>query len=517
MEAIINALIAIEAFMGSHPIMTTIIAGIAATVIGGLILIFITKKGDQKTDPSAKKELAQANRLLDKGYTDRANEHFSHIILEHGNDKTLVSKAHAGRAESYLDQEDLNHALEEANKAINNNSENGDAYIILGRVYSLERKHALAIDNFTEALRHAITRKRREDIYHYRGIDHFLHGKFDLAIQDFSTSLEIMRNSILKFKHRIDVLSWRVNAYFMKEEYEKAITDCTQILKWYPRNVSVLASRAVTYSIKKDYAHAMRDCSKALKISPHNIYVLLSFACIYADKKDYDSAIWCLTKAIKLDPDLISAYAKRGDVFIEKGDYDSAIADYTKAIELDPNNAAAYNDRAFAYDSKGDYDSAIADYNKAIEIQPDFSMAYNDRGYTYSGRGEYDKAIEDYNEAIKIKPDYAIPFSNRALVYWRQGKYDLALADCNRALEIKPDYANALANRGLVYAAQGAWDRAIVDISAAFEIDSPKIASKMFVELYRMLKGPEAASPNKGDQPPNNKLKKNPFLFKKTV
>ena len=148
-------------------------------------------------------------------------------------------------------------------------------------------------------------------------------------------------------------------------------------------------NRGNAYFRKRDYDKAIADYDNAIKFDPK-----------YASERDLEYA------AI--------AYNNRGVVYSRKGDYDRAIADYDNAIKLDRKYAIAYNNRGIAYDEKGDYHQAIENLTEAIRVEDDHAATYLNRGGIYhaigDSTGDYTKAIEDYDNAVRLCPNYRTDF-----------------------------------------------------------------------------------------------------------
>jgi formylglycine-generating enzyme required for sulfatase activity/tetratricopeptide (TPR) repeat protein len=153
---------------------------------------------------------------------------------------------------------------------------------------------------------------------------------------------------------------------------------------------------------KNDYDKAISEYGEAIKFDPENPVAYNNRGNAYYDKKDYIKAISDYNEAIKLNPKYINAYNNRGNAYYDKKDYVKAISDYSEAIRLDPENAKAYNNRGNAYYHKKDYDEAISDYNKAILLNPKFTVAYNNRGYAYRQHGNEAQAQADFDKAKEL-------------------------------------------------------------------------------------------------------------------
>jgi tetratricopeptide (TPR) repeat protein len=195
------------------------------------------------------------------------------------------------------------------------------------------------------------------------------------------------------------------NDYFEKGQWDLAISEYTKSIEIDPKHFEPYHYRGIAYRHKGQYDQAISDFTKAIELNPEwaNAYYNRGFA--YLNKTQYDQAISDCTKAIELNPKLTDAYHYRGVANWYKTQYDQAISDSTKAIELDPKYADAYHNRGLAYSNKGQYDQAISDFTKAIELNPKHAKAYGGRGAAYYEKGQFDRAISDLNEAKKLDPN----------------------------------------------------------------------------------------------------------------
>jgi tetratricopeptide (TPR) repeat protein len=180
----------------------------------------------------------------------------------------------------------------------------------------------------------------------------------------------------------------------------------------YPREGTAFVpkyafSRGFAYGAKGDYDHAIVEYSEAIRFDPKYPIAYNNRGAAYSAKGDNDHAIADYTEAIRLNPKVASAYINRGRAYHAKGENDHAIADYNTAIKLDSEFAVAYNNRGLAYGAKGDNDHAIADYTKAIRLDPKLANAYANRGRAYRARGENDRAAHDFKEAIRLDSSLA--------------------------------------------------------------------------------------------------------------
>jgi len=273
--------------------------------------------------------------------------------------------------------------------------------------------------------------------------------------REYGKAIECSTQALALDNTRPDAYYWRGRAYrrTYKEEEERKNADA--LLACTPVTARHFAFCGWAYYVKEEYQQAITECTEALRQEPSLKEAYLFRGLAYDDLKQYDLAIADFDKAIALDPKYAVAYFNRGIAYRTKGDYDRAIEDYTKATELHPKYANAYFNRGIAYSSKDDDDRAIKDYDKAIEFDPKDARFYNNRGNAYSSKGDYDRAIADYTKAIALDPEYALAYYNRGNTYYEQDILNRAIEDYNKSIEYfensSPVKGHAFFNLALVY------------------------------------------------------------------
>ncbi len=170
------------------------------------------------------------------------------------------------------------------------------------------------------------------------------------------------------------------------------------------QNAPNFVSRGNAWFEKGDFDKAIAEYSEALRYNPKSASVYYSRGLAWNNKGDYDKSLVDYTQALTLEPKNANAYNGRGLTYYRKGDYDKAIADFTQALAVDPKDKYANNNRGNAWREKGNYDKAVVDFNQALTIDPKDRYANYNRGLTWNKKGEYEKAIADYTQALAINP-----------------------------------------------------------------------------------------------------------------
>ena len=259
------------------------------------------------------------------------------------------------------------------------------------------------------------------------------------------------------------IYNGRGAVYFEQGQYDLAISDFTKSLEINPRYPEALFNLANAYAKSKArYDIAIANYNKALEVYPNYAQAYNERGNAYFDIGDLNSALADYNKALTLNPRYAEAYCNRGTAYAQgAAAFDLAISDFTKAIQLNPKYDEAYNNRGNAYKSIGEYDLAIADYNKAIELNPKYADAYYNRGNAYNEKGQLDFAMSDFKKAIEINPKHADAYNNLGTIYNTKANFDLAIFNFDKAIELNPKLAGAYFNKAVACEASGRKQEAI--------------------------------------------------------
>jgi len=155
---------------------------------------------------------------------------------------------------------------------------------------------------------------------------------------------------------------------YENEQYAKAISGFSRIIRKSPQHWSALNYRALSFAKKGDFDHAIADFEKALTLQPQNAEI----------------------------------YSNRALVYHYLGENKLSMDDFNKAAEIEPENGYRYASRAFIKDRQGDLLGALDDYNKAIEIDPEDAISINNKGMVEEKMGYASKAKKSFGMADEI-------------------------------------------------------------------------------------------------------------------
>jgi tetratricopeptide (TPR) repeat protein len=310
------------------------------------------------------------------------------------------------------------------------------AYNNRGADYKDKGEYARAIQDFDQAIR---LDPAYAQAYASRCDAHARNGDAARGIKDCDHALGPLKATGTA---RTNALYGRGNAYYILDQYDRAIQDFDAVLKLQPDDTANWSARGNAYLMKADYDRAIQDYTQSLKLDATRPAVHGGRGRAHAAKGEHALAVRSFDDAIKYGA-TADFHKRRGDSLRQLRDFDRAIDDYTRAIALDPAFADAYNGRGLAYRNKNDDARAIASYDEAIRLSPKTAAFWNNRGVAYYYRADFDRAIQNYDEALKLNPKYALTLANRGATTVRKGDAARAIADLDASIAIEPKLAPA--------------------------------------------------------------------------
>lgn len=226
------------------------------------------------------------------------------------------------------------------------------------------------------------------------------------------------------------------NAYFVKENYEKAIKYFEKSLEnapdKIPTNTQFNLGQAKYKLIEKKYNVEFIDG----ELIPKKAKPLLN------------EVISHYSEAIVKSPNYYQAYNNRGIVYLKLRLITKAELDFEKSKLINPNNPNPYVNLSKCYLLKNNpnyINTAFQLLNRAIEIDSAYYVAYYNRGNIYEMHfNQFDKAIEDYQMCLKLGFKSKHVYNNMGITYYRWGKCSLADENFNLALKIDRNFQNSI-------------------------------------------------------------------------
>ncbi|MFM5981397.1 MAG: tetratricopeptide repeat protein [Sphaerospermopsis kisseleviana] len=244
------------------------------------------------------------------------------------------------------------------------------------------------------------------------GVNQMQQGNFPAAIEYLNLAIKMQNEFIAAYKNRC-------LANLEIEDYQQAITDCTQALNLDPKDSDAYLNRGLAKYRKGNYLDAIADFNQVIAIKPNDF----------------------------------RAYYNRGIVSAEQGNYSQAIIDYNLALtQINPNNptdnvllADIYNDRGLAYFQLQNLPEAMNNFNLAIRLNTDDERAYFNRGCICGRSGDNMGAMQNFSQVIRLNPSNAQAYLNRGVANYNLGYHQRAIADLQTASQFFANQEQTLA------------------------------------------------------------------------
>tara|TARA_B100000945_G_scaffold288547_1_gene260989 strand:- start:1225 stop:2079 length:855 start_codon:yes stop_codon:yes gene_type:complete len=152
----------------------------------------------------------------------------------------------------------------------------------------------------------------------------------------WNTQISLWSDNIIKSpKNPIPYLA-RGKEYFRIRKYNNAIDDFTSALELNPNLVQIIGERGAAYDRNNMYEKAISDYSQMVNLNERESDKWFrKIAILYSKKLDYNKSLIYWNKAIKVKPCYYKYYISRGINYRDLGFEDKAIDDFKKAVFLD--------------------------------------------------------------------------------------------------------------------------------------------------------------------------------------
>ncbi|MGI8469235.1 MAG: tetratricopeptide repeat protein [Pyrinomonadaceae bacterium] len=365
----------------------------------------------------------------------------------------------AGAAETYLDRNDFDKAVEDFKVALEFNPKNTNAKLGLSEAYTRQA------DDASEKNSPAA------------------------AIPLYLQAVQLNDKNAAAYAGLGD-------AYDAAKDGDKALTNYEKAISLNPNLTEIYAPLGILYYQKGEIAQADNYLSKASAANADDADARYYLGLVRFKQNNNDEAISALNQTVKVRPDSAEAHYYLGATYDRLDNRKpDAIAEYNKAVAINPNYVEAWFDMGVANYNQGNYEAAADDYNKVIKLKNDYGQAYYNLAETYrrlamnstvpATRAEnFALANSKYEiAALTIKNDADL-YSNWAYCLAHVAKFNLAIEKLNIAVSINPDAAD-YTNLGWAYYNAAQLDTRVKkdDAAAKSKLQLGKIALQKATEL----------------------------------
>jgi tetratricopeptide (TPR) repeat protein len=188
-----------------------------------------------------------------------------------------------------------------------------------------------------------------------------------ILVSAFKTSLHQMDSCIAKNYQKDSALYYKGLIYLKINNLKEAQTNCSLLIKTYPKFVEAHFLSGLIFLSEKNYAKSIDEFNIVLTKFPNHVNALYNRSQAFGALANYKKAIEDLNACLSAKPMYSQAYCYRASCHENIGDHTKAIKDYETTINLDPKNFDAYIDLAYIYHKQKDDARSCAVINDAIK------------------------------------------------------------------------------------------------------------------------------------------------------
>lgn len=287
---------------------------------------------------------------------------------------------------NYIDELELDKAIECLKKAISLKDDEGKYFYNLGQAYFLKGWIEEAQNSFNTA----ICLNPMEESYHY-SLAYLLYRIGDYQGALLHLNDENLNSKILK----LVIQAEEGNLATPKVELEKMLKD-------NPENETILFSLAKIYFKLDMFKQAKTIMEDVLKINPKSFEYQEFFIKLLLKLEELDSAKCKIEELVNKYPKYYYAKVLEAEYYMLVKSYDDLFECAQDLIELDMNHYEGYYYNAVALFEKEDVNFAIESLKKAITLDVNNAGLYVKMAEFYQALGKYEDAFEYIKEASDI-------------------------------------------------------------------------------------------------------------------
>jgi len=323
----------------------------------------------------------------------------------------IFSFAYAGVSATstkiYVQQENWQKALENAQKWKEEEPNNAEPYLWLGYIYTRLSDYKNAGLSFLEG---------------YNKNPKFYQKK------EFEKKLSISGQNLINFDQFLIAIMNSAIQFYNEENYENAIKISEFIINIDPNNANAYQILSSSYQIlaqkEKDENKKLEFLNKSRKLletynekNPNDPKAKYFLSLFYYDdaqnsllkndttnyKENLKKAKQILESAIKIDSTKPEMFFQLAEINFELGNYNDAILNYEKSLKYDSTKFETYYNLSISYIKVKNYDLALKNLLKANEIKPnEYQVLYFISLLNFEKKN-YKDALNWIEETISVK------------------------------------------------------------------------------------------------------------------
>jgi tetratricopeptide (TPR) repeat protein len=385
-----------------------------------------------------------------------------------------------GLAENYLNDGQLEAALEQYKVISDSNPEDAQTYVRIAEIYRRQAKYDLALEN----LKHADTLiPDTAEVPYSMAAVYQAQGRYDEAaklLQDLLKKTEKSsevgtsqtdRNNRAIFIERLGMV------YREQENYTAAVETFRKMLPLGDENARSGYQEIIdTYRDAKQWPQATAAAKEAVQKLPNDRDLRMVLDAQLADMGEFDQAVADIKGMLKGGPEDRDVHLRLAIIYTRAKRWNDAEQSLAKAEQL----SGKPDDKAYVSFLRGDlyqrqkmFDQADTEFRKVLAVtpptDPQAAATLNYLGYMNADRGvKLEESLNYIKQALTFEPNNGAYLDSLGWAYFKLGKYDMAEENLNKAAvhmgsdpTVQEHLGDLYQKTGRLKLAASHWDRAV--------------------------------------------------------
>ena len=357
-------------------------------------------------------------------------------------------------------------AVDYAEKAVDIEKNNYDAYLQMGYALQAMRQYKDAIRAYSDAIYYCPYYVRPyidlmslyEEVDAYEAMEDVLNDFLKREVpstwikvyqskilrrkKDMNGALEIINQAVTDMadeekndvQQKDQVYHEKALVHYYRDEYDEALKALEKARELKPESPRYFFFTGNVYFEKREYENAIRFFEIARDMDKENVNPLFRLSACARELRQYDKAREYLEEVRKIAPDHYMLHGNLGEVLEDMGDYEGALAEYSLQLDADATSYYAIS-RGLMNFRLGFEQEAADDFQQACDLDPGNGYAYYNRARIYMASNHLEEAISLLEKAILVSEDRVPPIFFRYLArcYSRLKNMDMLEKTLGRA------------------------------------------------------------------------------------
>jgi tetratricopeptide (TPR) repeat protein len=441
-----------------------------------------------------------------------------------------VSLAQAGYD---LGSKNMTAALADALKAVRQDPNRSDSFLLLARLYAQGQQWDLAETNFRKAIdlnpKSTIALVSLGNLYQTRGrfpeAEQYFRRAIDtapdaaeprrslgnlyLAENKPGQTEEFLRQSKKDFPDNPAIYRMLGNYYHDSGQLDKAVDELAALYRAHPKDMVLKRDYIQLLILTKRIDDARKLNDEILKATPDDEDAQIYKAEIEIEQGKPGDAVNILQAVLKNDPDNGIAHYQLGLAFGQLGNTTRAEAELRDAVRLRPDNVEAHRGLAHAAIARRDASGLAQEAEQIIALQPAAPDGYLFRSGVEIGRKQFAEADKDIKLAMERQPNNFDAYMQLGNLRMAQNQPGEAQKAYREALDLNPNSTDALFEVLAMDVVQKQVDRAVATAKTQLakypdNVGFHIVLGQLLLDQKHDLPGAEAEFKRASDLDPKN-------------